>query len=179
ILDKLNQIFVTYGHKIVGKKEDEGLRGSCDTTVTKTNVHYPTDINLLLDAMRRIIVLIMELCDSLGVKGWRKGIDNFRKVKKAFRRAQQLKRSSSKDKKKKAKREQLIIYAHLVYLEFAETIIEKARETIYSIRSDSIVVQIKIQQILEYIAHAERQIDQIRRRVIEGDTIPHEEKVFS
>ena len=45
----------------------------------KLNVHFPTDINLLLDAMRRIIVLIMALCDSLGVKGWRKGIDNFQK----------------------------------------------------------------------------------------------------
>jgi hypothetical protein len=179
ILDKLNQIFVTYGHKIVGKKEDEGLRASCDTTVTETNVHYPTDINLLLDSMRKIIVLIMALCDSLGVKGWRKGIDNLKKVKRAFRRAQQLKRSSSKDKKKKAKREQLIIYAHLVYLEFAETIIEKAKKTIYSIRSDSIVVQLRIQEIFKNIAHAERQIDQIRRRVIEGETIPHEEKVFS
>jgi hypothetical protein len=179
ILDKLSLIFVNYGHKIVGMKKDEGLRASCDTTVTETNVHYPTDINLLLDAMRRIIVLIMALCDSLGVKGWRKGIDNLKKVKKAFRRAQQIKRSSSKDEKKKAKREQLIIYAHLIYLEFAGTIIEKARETIYSIRSDSIVVQLRIQEILKYIAHAERQIDQIRRRVIEGETIPHEEKVFS
>jgi hypothetical protein len=179
ILDKLNLIFVNYGHKIVGKKEDEGLRASCDTTVTETNIHYPTDINLLLDAMRKIIVLIMALCDSLGVKGWRKGIDNLKKVKKAFRRAQQLKRSSSKDEKKQAKREQLIIYAHLIYLEFAGKIIEKARETIYSIRSDSIVVQLRIQEILKYIAHAERQIDQIRRRAIEGETIPHEEKVFS
>ena len=177
ILDKLNQIFVQYGHKIVGKKE--ALRASCDSSVTETDVHHPTDINLLLDAMRKIITLIMAMCDSLGVKGWRKGIDNLKKVKKAFRRAQQLKRSKSKDDKKKAKKEQLIIFAHIIYLEFAGTIIEKARETIYSIRSDSIVVQIKIQQILEYIAHAERQIDQIRRRAIEGETIPHEEKVFS
>jgi IS5 family transposase len=82
----------------------------------------------------KIIVLIMALCDSLGVKGWRNGIDNLKKVKRSFRRAQQLKRSSSKDKKKKTKREQLIIYAHLIYLEFAETIIEKAGETIYSIK---------------------------------------------
>jgi hypothetical protein len=179
ILDKLNRIFVTYGHKIVGKKENEALRASCDTTVVKTDVHFPTDINLLLDAIRKIIVLIMALCDSLGVKGWRKGIGNLKRVKKAFRQAQQLKRSNKKDEKKKAKKEQLIIYAHLIYLELAETIIEKARETIYSIRSDSIIVHLRIQEILGYIAHAERQIDQIRRRAIEGDTIPHEEKVFS
>jgi len=30
-----------------------------------------------------------------------------------------------------------------------------------------------------YIFHAERQIDQIRRRVLDGETIPHNEKVFS
>ena len=42
-----------------------------------------------------------------------------------------------------------------------------------------IVVQLKIQQIQEYIAHAERQIDQIRRRVVKGESIPHHEKVFS
>jgi len=29
------------------------------------------------------------------------------------------------------------------------------------------------------MTHAERQIDQIRRRVVEGEKIPHEEKVFS
>ncbi|GAH45325.1 unnamed protein product, partial [marine sediment metagenome] len=37
----------------------------------------------------------------------------------------------------------------------------------------------KIQEIQKYITHAERQIDQIRRRVVEGETIPHHEKVFS
>ena len=31
----------------------------------------------------------------------------------------------------------------------------------------------------DYVSHAERQIDQIRRRVLEGETIPHAEKVFS
>ena len=30
-----------------------------------------------------------------------------------------------------------------------------------------------------YMSHAERQIDQIRRRVIGGERISHEEKVFS
>ena len=30
-----------------------------------------------------------------------------------------------------------------------------------------------------YLGHAERQIDQIRRRVLQGETIPHGEKVFS
>ena len=38
---------------------------------------------------------------------------------------------------------------------------------------------IKLMQIEGYIKHAERQIDQVRRRVIEDAVIPHYEKVFS
>ncbi len=37
----------------------------------------------------------------------------------------------------------------------------------------------RIMVIDGYIAHAERQIDQIRRRVLEGSPIAHQEKVFS
>ena len=38
---------------------------------------------------------------------------------------------------------------------------------------------LRISQIQDYIQHAERQIDQIRRRVAEGEAIPHADKVFS
>jgi len=41
------------------------------------------------------------------------------------------------------------------------------------------MVHFRITEIQKYIAHAERQMDQIRRRVLEGETIAHHEKVFS
>ena len=34
-------------------------------------------------------------------------------------------------------------------------------------------------EIEQFIGHGERQMDQLRRRVIGGEHIPHEEKVFS
>jgi len=179
VLDKINQIVVKYGHELIGKKPDEDLRASCDSFVVETDIHFPTDINLLFDAMRKIIVLIMALCDDLGVSGWRKAAYNIRKVKRYFRKAQQLRRSTSKDPEKKSKRQQLIINAHLAYLELAMCLIERVRETIAFISSPDFIVQIRIQEIIKYIAHAERQIDQIRRRILEGETIPHNEKVFS
>ena len=179
VLDKINHIVIQYGHEVIGKKPEEDLRASCDSFVVETDVHFPTDINLLFDAMRKIIVLIMTLCDNLALPGWRKCNYNIKKVKKYFRKAQQLKRSTSKKAKKKAKREQLIIDAHLAYLELAESLINKARKTILSISSPGIVVHLKIKEIEKYIVHAERQIEQIRRRVVEGETIPHHQKVFS
>ena len=119
VLDKINKIVVKHGQKIIGKQPDQKLNASCDSFVLETDVHYPTDINLLFDAMRKTIVLIMTLCNQLGLPGWRKGADHVRKVKRLFRKAQQLKRSTSKNDAKKAKREQLIVDAHLAYLDLA------------------------------------------------------------
>ena len=42
-----------------------------------------------------------------------------------------------------------------------------------------LMVMAKALEIQTYIHHAERQMEQIERRVIQGETIPHEEKVFS
>ena len=103
VLDKINLIVNKYGHEIIGKKPDEKLNASCDSFVLETDVHFPTDINLLFDAMRKVICLVMALCDNLNLQGWRKGDYNLKKIKKYFRKAQQLKRSTSKDLKKKAK----------------------------------------------------------------------------
>jgi IS5 family transposase len=179
LLDKINQIVVKYGHEIVGKKPDEKLRASCDSFVVETDVHYPTDINLLWDAMRGIILLIMALCDQLGLPGWRKGDYLVKKVKRLFHKAQQMRPSNSKNEEKKAKRARLIIAAHLAYLDLTSALVEKAREALLGVSSTDIVVNLRIKEILRYIVHAERQIDQIRRRVVEGESIPHNEKVFS
>jgi len=179
VLDRINQIIVKYGHEVIGKKADENLRASCDSFVVETDVHFPTDINLLLDATRKTIFLTKALCDSLGLSEWRQGRHLFKKVKRLFRKAQKLKSSNSKDRQKKAKRQQLIIDAHLAYLELAEALVARARETLSSILSSDIVVHLKIQEIRKYVMHAERQIDQIRRRVVDGESIPHHEKVFS
>jgi len=179
ISDRINRVVLDRGHQLVGKKKEEGLRGSCDSVVVETDVHFPTDINLLLDAMRKVIVSITVLCDDLGVSGWRKGAYNLKKVKKHFRKAQQIKHSTSKDKAKRAKREQLIIVAHLAYVELASIFINRAKETIRSISPTNALAYFKVIKIEKYIAHAERQMDQIRRRVVEGETIAHHEKVFS
>jgi len=179
ILDRINLIVLEHGYQLIGKKKDEGVKASCDSFVVETDVHYPTDINLLFDAMRKVMVLIMALCDDLGVSGWRKGAYNIKKVKRYFRTAQQLKRSTSKDKTKKAKREQLIIDAHMAYVDLANSLIDRAKETIRSISSTNFMTHLRITEIQKYIAHAERQMDQIRRRVSQGETIAHHEKVFS
>jgi hypothetical protein len=109
IVEEINQVVVQAGHSLVKKKEDEKLNGRCDSFVVETDVHYPTDINLLFDALRKIICLTATLCATCGLTGWRQSIHNIKTVKKLFRKAQKLKRSTSKDPKKKEQREKLIV----------------------------------------------------------------------
>ena len=50
-LAEISQLVVEHGHEWV-KKSLDALRGRCDSFVVETDVHYPTDFNLLWDAMR-------------------------------------------------------------------------------------------------------------------------------
>ena len=74
-------------------------------------LHYPTDINLLFDAMRKVIVLIARLCMEVGISEWRQSSHNIRMIKKLYRKAQEIKHSRSRDEKKREERDELIIGA--------------------------------------------------------------------
>ena len=73
------------------KKAGEALRGRCDSFVLETNVHFPTDINLLCDAMRKVITLTAQWCECLGMSDWRQHAYNARHVKRLMRTAQNKK----------------------------------------------------------------------------------------
>jgi transposase, IS5 family len=179
VLDKINQLVIDYGYQVIGKKKDEKLDGSCDSFVAETDVHFPTDINLLYDAIRKMITLTMRICCCVNISDWRQGNHHIRKAKRFYRKAQQLKRSSSKDEAKKVQREQLIIAAHKQYIDLAQYYVDKIRQTFICLPATDIITQLKIEEVKTYIVHAERQIDQIRKRVVHGESIAHHEKVFS
>ena len=74
---------VKAGHKLLGY-DTEPLKGRCDSFVVETDVHYPTDINLLWDTIRKIISLIAVECGALGITEWRQSDHIIRKIKKLF-----------------------------------------------------------------------------------------------
>ena len=182
LLDKINRVVVDGGHALVKKNAGEALRGRCDSFVVETNVHYPTDINLLFDAMRKVVHLTARLCEGLGISHWRQQAYNVRHLKRLMRAAQNKKRSRAKSPEQQDKREALIIEAHTAYLNLAQRYLSKAQNTLAEVKklgSASALDVACLLQIEGFMAHAKRQIDQTKRRVIQGETIPHAEKVFS
>ncbi len=155
------------------------MRCALTPYVVETDVHYPTDINLLYDAVREVIETTAALAEGAGLSDWRQSAYNIRWLKKAYRRAQQLKRSSAKDPAKRAARLAAIRAAHAEYLSLCEGFPARAELTKIKLQQGLGQPEAMFTALDDYLAHAERQIDQVRRRVLQGESIPHGEKVFS
>ena len=164
LLGKVNQLIVERGHTVVGKKPGEPLRGRCDSFVVETNVHYPTDVNLLLDATRCMHRYAGPLGSKHKVLKWRQWqklqntlIDKFNKIRK-------IRRASRKDIK--------------AYLKFCAKLVGRAQALIVELTAKGVPPQ-ETNKIKHFALHAVRQINQIDRRLLKGETIPQNEKVFS
>jgi transposase, IS5 family len=181
LLDKVNQLVVESGHVLLKKKEDEALRGRCDSFVVETKVHFPTDINLLYDAMRKIITLTGRWCELKQVSDWRQHQHNVRHLKRLMRKAQNTRRRKAKSEEQKQKNEVLCKVAYQAYLQAAEHYLNKAQATLSKLKAIStdehdLLCKLEIEGFMK---HAVRQIDQTRRRVLSAEVIPHAQKVFS
>ncbi|MCP4154372.1 MAG: ISNCY family transposase [bacterium] len=191
ILDRINQVVVKAGHSLIYQKKNEKieLKGKCDSFVLETNVHYPTDVNLLFDAIRKVITLISRLCGKVGICGWRKSAYNLKTLKRLLRKIQKMKRSTSKDEKKQATMAEKIKQAHLDYVMIVESFLERTEASLDELNElneietpdllGTVTATVTVSEIKRFVAHAYRQIAQTRRRVSFEQTIPHKEKVFS
>jgi transposase, IS5 family len=178
VLDRINELVVKAAHGQFAEKSN-ALFGRCDSFVVETNVHFPTDINLLWDAMRKVIMLIALEFFELGLTEWRQSHYILEKIKMLFNKVNRLRLSNSKDDEKKAEKQKQIVAAYQAYVDMAEQYLQRAQQSIAILHEMGIGSVGRIMAIEYFIAHAERQIDQVRRRAVDGEKIPHNEKVFS
>jgi len=129
--------------------------------------------------MRKVITLTAGVCDRLDLSEWRQSAYVIKKLKRLYRKAQSLKRCKAKKREKAEEKEKRVLKAHREYTDTAEAYLERVRATIGSLLATGQLKVITYETIKYYMGHAVRQIDQIRRRVLEGEKIPHAEKVFS
>jgi len=193
ILDEINQLVVKAGHKLVKKNvpkdgpselqtkktEPRGsaksLRARCDSFVVETNVHHPTDINLLLDAIRKTIEECARLSRSYQLTGWRQYSFNIRQFKKQYHIVRNLTHSTSKDKQKRGAREEVRRKEYLKYVIMAETYHMRAVSSLEllgkRVRSPNELLLLR-----EYMGYAKKLMGQIIRRVLFNEIISHQEK---
>jgi IS5 family transposase len=147
-----------------------------DGYVIETNIHFPTDIKLLEDSGRKALDMVRKAYQLAGqpVPGWRKVTHWSKRLRNQQRT---LSRISSRGGRN---REQRVTAATEVYLQIAKKINQKLESAHLFINTYSSVKMEAISVALsEYQKYLNTHIDLVRRRLLEGETIPHSEKIFS
>ena len=179
IMERINGEVIRAGYQLLDIDIHCLIRGRCDSFVLKTDVHFPTDINLLYDAIRVLIRECVAWSKDYGLPEWRQHQYNLRRFKALYRKIQKLRHSTSKNEDKKQAKAEQIKAAHQLYIDQAQTYLNRVARSIELLKHTHKTLEIQWSDLVLFTQHADRQIDQIKRRVIEDEKIPHAEKVFS
>ena len=179
IMARINVEVIRAGHQLLDIDIHEMIKARCDSFVLKTNVHFPTDINLLYDAIRVLIRDCVYWSKDYALPEWRQHQYNLRQFKALYRKIQKLRHSTSKDENKKRAKALQIYEAHQAYIDLAQFYLERVTRSVELLKNTHNVPEVLLSDFAIFHEHADRQIDQIKRRVLEGEKIPHAEKVFS
>ncbi len=168
-LSQLNNIIVEMGHSVFKKKEEAPLHLKTDSFVVESNVHTPTDYNLLWDSARKTIDCIEKLVEKYPqTKGWRKLYYWYKQLKNGCR-------AIGMSNKKNTNKKQVIEE----YLEMAGLFSEKLKKEVVNLPMEDekdLQLQIDLEYYMQMLA---KHIDLLERRGIQDEKIPHSEKVFS
>jgi len=170
---QLNTIIVEFGHSVFKKKEEAALRLKTDSFVVESNVHFPTDYNLLWDSARKCIDMVTKLQKRHNLLGWRK-INDWRKDLKNKMRS--LGRANASGGKGKQERVRVSTQA---YLTKAKALLEKLEGDKCNFPQQDIADFVIVAELEKFMQLLEKHIDLLERRIIKGEKIEHKEKMFS
>jgi IS5 family transposase len=172
-LQELNDAVI---HAAVTLGLEDGRKLRVDTTVVETDIHHPTDNTLLWDSVRVLTRLVRKLDTLLPA-----GVGAFtNRTRGARRRMQAIQRMTAKERH----RQQARTYRALIRV--TEQVITEARAVVQRtgrVSGLDLVTQVAVDALRGEIArHGElgtRVVSQARRRVLDGEQVPTEEKLYS
>ena len=177
LLQQINARIAAAGREVFAKKGGAPLAAlevKVDTYVLETDVHFPTDLNLLWDAGRKCVELIVKYRDQFGyaLPGWRKAKEWRRQLKNCERTASHIVYRGGPNKEARMKR------AVRDYLAVGGELSVKVRESLSSL-CDQPVALAHWEALAYFHRMLAKHLDLVERRLLREETIPSHEKVFS
>ena len=175
-LKKINDLIVRAGHKLE-PKAIASVRG--DTFVVETNIHYPTESSLIGDGLRKVVTLAARLAVAQGLPGWRQHEHWLHKVKKLVReigRASRIKNQAGQARLQAGYKE---------LLQLAGELLQRGRQLAATVQLPENLSVLDLaggagaKELLHYADLTAKVCDTARRRVLDGETVPNEDKIFS
>jgi len=171
-IEQINHAIVGEGHKL---RPDAIENVRADSFVMETSVHYPTESSLLYDGIRKIISLCVLLAEEHGISGWRQHAHLLKKAKKLNRQINRIAAKKGPNYKTRIKP----LYREL--LQITALLTQRARELclVAGQLAPALTDIFGSNTLQAFIVRTERVADTARRRVIEGETVPNCDKLFS
>jgi hypothetical protein len=176
LLQQINAAIAAAGREVFAKKAGApgaALEVKVDSYVLETDVHFPTDLNLLWDAGRKCVDLVEQLRRSgSALPGWRKAKAWRRQLKNLQRTTSQIVYRGGPNKEARVKQ------AVRAYLAVGRALEVKVRASLMELCDQP--VDLAAWEELEYFQRRlAKHLDLVARRLLNGETIPPHEKVFS
>ncbi|RPI73725.1 MAG: hypothetical protein EHM42_16025 [Planctomycetaceae bacterium] len=170
-IEQISHLVVAEGHRLEPEAAKQ-TRG--DGFVVETNIHWPSESSLIRDGIRKIIKLCVLLAPLLNVSGWRQAGHLLKQVRNLSRTIDRVASRKGPGYKDRLKRE----YAKLLRL--SGTITHRAQCLLQAAEAseDPAVAAhaAELRVLLERTGQVRRTA---RRRVINDETVPNQEKLFS
>jgi transposase, IS5 family len=128
------------------------------------------------------VKLSARLCDEYGISAWRQAKFLLKKLRNQKHYCEKLKHSTSKDPLRQSQKIQDIKDAHTNYLGQAIKLTNRVSEMTQIVlgqKAATIMTAAQTVEVDKFTADARHQISLVERRVLRGEIIPHEDKIFS
>ncbi len=140
----------------------------------ESNIHFPTDINLLWDSLRKCFDLLEKLGREGKVPGFGKLHFWKKKVYESYRRTSNIHRKKGKNYLGRLQESTSLYLRHTV------KVLIRVKAAIRALRGKGDLMQEIMLDILErFYDWGIKHEALVRRRIMKGENIPHSEKVFS
>lgn len=171
-IDAINHLIVAEGHRLA---PEAAKTSRADSFVMETAIHYPTENTLILDGIRKILEQSVPLAEAYGFTGWRQHQHLWKRIKRLSRTIDGIAVRKGPNYKKRLTAE----YRKL--LKLSSRIVRRTRGLLDDLgleapREEDIFGEQTLQAL---IARTERVQETARRRVLKGEQVPNEEKLFS
>src|SRR3954453_9221453 len=159
------------------RKVTRGRRLRVDTTAGETEIHHPTDSGLIGDAVRVVSRLLRRARAVLGEAASKLGGAFRSRVRTVRKLAQQLHRIA---RRKGEQGREALKAAYTRLIETAERTGAQARRVLEALkRSGRKGSERLASRVGEFLPRLTRGIDQARRRVLRGESVPAKDKLLS
>jgi hypothetical protein len=181
---KINELVVRAGHK----EEPKAIHTvRADTFVVETNIHYPTESSVIGDGLRKLVQAAAELAADKGIEGWRQKEHWLKKIRKqthAISRASRAKGGGATERVKPGYKELLDLANNLLgrarqLLLAVGFTLEQKGFTLEELKKGLTALDTLQEAILYYIILTTKVCDNARRRVLQGETLAPDDKIFS